>query len=290
MEISQLSEDYQSYSNNSLETQCIKKILDFSLDLSNYDLIDAIHNYKVGPFIISYQLINNFCEKIKLKHLFDQFLNIYSIKLTTYLDALIKDSQICDQCYRCEEPVINDNDSYDYKIGICKKNHKCIWTNCEIEDPLFTKIQNEQNNGQCSECITKLRIMELPENYKVTFNSDGNLLITEKTNKSYDSSIRRNKPYCSKLINGVTFYKYTDELITLTVYSCDSYCRMDSDRYLEDIYSMYQQVIFSDQEEGRIDRLLNPHNYNDYPKCDTYLDYLTFEEDDIILAELIKEL
>jgi len=47
LKIIKLAKEYQPCGHDSLENRCIKKILDFGLDLTVYDLIDALYCNRV---------------------------------------------------------------------------------------------------------------------------------------------------------------------------------------------------------------------------------------------------
>lgn len=157
IELIQLSIDNKPFEKNTLEFLCINKILDYCINLSTYGPIDFIYYNRVGPFILSYQLIKNLCQLMETQHLLDKFLIIYGDKLKQHFSVIDVNDNSHDTCSICKNKIIIDDCVYNSYIGICKNNHKIIWTDGYIEDKEFTKIQVEH---KCINCELNYEIMK----------------------------------------------------------------------------------------------------------------------------------
>jgi len=262
-EIIKLTADYQSKWNESLENRCIIKILDYCLDLSNYDIIDAIYHNRVGPVVISYQLIKELCQQLKIKHLFEAFLNMYIYTLPTYLDNLLIDNKLVDSCYICFYSIMIDTHDDTYYIGFCENNHQMIWTNeYIIADKYFCSIQLDH---KCGICDRELKTVELPKTHRAHLAINGDIIITSNDTNEYQQcfhSSRRSVLIPSDLPRGKCFSINSSkeiEIISACIPSCkkDKYKRSSkNNKYIEEVYSMYQETKFSEQEKKNIKLIL----------------------------------
>jgi len=244
----------------SLESKCIKTILDYCIDMTTYDLIDAVYHNRVGSIVISYQLIKQLCQLLKIKHLFDKFLDIYGVKLTTYLQDLVKHYPgIYDICGYCGYSVIIDDYDDKFLIGLCKNNHKTVWTDGHVDCRLF-EMMRDSIDDYCLICGNEYQVTLLPHNYKALINDNGQLLIIQKNYKDFGHSLRRNKFNPIDIPRGKTIYainnnKYDTE--TICIKWCSRFSELiNSEKYIEKIYSMYQDVMLTENETKRIKSII----------------------------------
>jgi len=252
----------------SLGSKCIIKIIDYCLDLTTYDLIDALYHNRVGSIVLSYRLIEKLCQLLNLNHLFDKILSIYCDKLTLYLEELINMyHNICGICNYCGYQVIFDYNDHNFYMSRCENGHQIIWTNGSVDNYFFTTERDIISEYGCLDCNNDIDTdkIVLAENHIAIFNSDGTISIIDKKPLNYIHSFRRTIKVPDNIPKGLAIYRIDKTLVTCKT-GCGKYgdywyvervinpqAKIKiSDTYIEKIYSMYQETTFTDQEMKRI--------------------------------------
>lgn len=254
LRIIELTKTHQLTYSETLESKCITKILDFIIDLTNYDLVDVVYCNRIGPIIISYQLITKVCKILRVNHLFDKFLIIYSNRLSSYLINLgCRHSELYKICDSCNYAVIVDTYRDIYQLTICNNNHKIISTDHMVDNRRFN---DQKYHDSAFKCDSLASYMTLPINYKASFNSQGEILITNKQYQKYLTSCRRDKLYLMLTPEGQTVYTVDNNIKSMT--SCIKKCSSHlNNKFVEKVYKKYQKAILTDSELKRIDIILN---------------------------------
>jgi len=249
---------HQKYYNTSLEGLCIIKIIDYCITFDNYDIIDSVYCNRTSSILLSYRTVKELCNQLKVPYLFEKFLCIYATKLTEILHSLTEENQeFYGICYKCSKGVIIDNDVNGFYIGICKNDHKIIWTDGYVDDINCTTCQN---------CINKHTILKLPNNSKaIPGKLSREIIITNKQDYNYQcfcKGIRRNTCYpinlplgkCYYILDGTKQHKY----VSCCYHIKDS---TNDNQYLKYVYLIYQNSNLTKKEIEKIKIIMtNTHH------------------------------
>jgi len=224
-ELYQLVNNFQPRFVEKLENRCIITIIEFCIDFSTYDVIDILFSKRSSPIILSYELIKNLCNLLKVPHLFESFLTIYAVKLSFHLDQLAdKNNDMYGNCTNCLNSILLENAKNNYYIGICDKNHKIIRT--DGVNLLPSDISLIINNNNCYEChivnreYRKYDIIKLFNKCQASIGKNKNeIIITDKNQRDYFHSLRRDILHPIYLPSGLSF-----DIINETGYYRYTYC------------------------------------------------------------------